>query len=619
MTKNGNTLFNGCLTATDKLNRAVVLKKYREQLDALYASPSALKDDVEANVVDSEEVQKLKALVARVLPAGNDDISLHNDSPLVASGLDSISALKLVSTIKQTLNVDLPVASLYQPGMTVQHLAQAVSAQQRTASLAQRAGSAAGQNFDPEYDVSPYFWFPELMPSYDQVTQQLIDYTLTPDELIGLLTPPIARTTENSHIKTYKSPGKTSGYALFERLPHKDILLTGATGFLGLYLVKDFLDGFPEANVHCIVRGRSDEEAYARLVKEIEFAHLAELDPELVPGTAKFARIKVIAGDLALERFGMSQERWDGLCDTIDTIVHNGVWVNLLFPYEVLRSANVVSTAQLLKMALTGKNNRKAFHYVSTESALKAGSSTTDAATPLFGFTGYPLTKLVCEVLLNRVEDRIPDLPIVIHRAGSIFAHPKTGHLNIIAFIHKLICSWVQAGFFPEKANMDMGIDWTPVDYYSKVITHLVRTGGVLHAHRQYNISSPHGDDALYTSALGAAIRSFGYPLQSRPPRQWRLDLLKLFDDRPGENILEPFRNFIADGSHFYDGPGFDLSPMISSLKPYTYDEATHTTLVDERAAPVVECPHITEDHIHAVLRFCIEKGYIKPPNTGTA
>lgn len=295
------------------------------------------------------------------------------------------------------------------------------------------------------------------------------------------------------------------------------------------------------------------------------------------------------------------------------TILHNGAYINLLYPYETVRAANVVSTVQLLKMTLTGKNNRKAFHYVSTQSALKEGVSTTAPNTPLLGFGGYALSKLVCEVLINRVEDLVPDLPLVIHRAGAIFAHGTTGHLNIIALIHKMVCGFVQAGIYPDSKT-DLGINWTPVDYYSKVMVQLVKTGGVLHSRRQYNISSPNTAKSLLMRGLGDAMRSFGYPVRAVKHKEWCKSLFKIFDEKPGTHILEPFRDYIADGRHAYGADGFDLSPMVSSLKPFVYDEATRTTTVDENEAACVEPPLITEPHIHAVLRFCVEKGYIQPP-----
>jgi fatty acid CoA ligase FadD9 len=599
---------NGLLTATSKLNRTAILNKFRPQLDALYSSAPTTEESRQqaASSDNSEALLQLKAIVAGSLSRQVQDSSISNDMHLASSGLDSLAALRLVNTIKQKMNISLPIASLYQPGMTVQSLAQVVSATQNGTVPEESAAAAAQEQVNPMLDCSPYFWFPELMPSYEDAQKMLSD-AHDKKKAKADAEKEKQKNKDNAVPEIpYTDPSTVPGSNLFTDIKYQNILLTGATGFLGLYLLADLLEAFPQANVHCLVRAASDEEAMKRMDETIEFAHLSVLYPEMRPGTPTYARIKAVAGDLAREdRFGMSQATWDHLCDTIDSIYHNGVWVNLLFPYQVLRSANVVSTVQLLKMAMTGAKNRKAFHYISTLSALAKSyvptpidKSTITADSDLFGYTGYPLTKRVSEVLISRVEELVPDLPIIVFRAGAIFAHSKTGHVNIIAFIHKLFCGMVQYGYYPQSKSQDF--DWAPVDFYSKAITHIAKTGGTMTSPRRYNVSSPvYNAKPCHIDVLASYIRSAGYKLDPKPAHLWRNDIFQHFESHPGSNLLEPLKQLLSEGT---PGGSFDLTTTLDALK-------------GPDGKIVVECPPITEQHIHAVLKFCAEKGYIQQPH----
>jgi len=98
--------------------------------------------------------------------------------------------------------------------------------------------------------------------------------------------------------------------------PH-NIFLTGATGFLGIYLLFELLQqpSFGTATIFCLVRKPAD-----RLISKFEeFCK----DRHFPLDDSKQNRIKMIEGDLAEPKFGLSEEQWNNLCEGIDTIIHN--------------------------------------------------------------------------------------------------------------------------------------------------------------------------------------------------------------------------------------------------------------------------------------------------------
>src|SRR5271156_6864398 len=111
----------------------------------------------------------------------------------------------------------------------------------------------------------------------------------------------------------------------------RNILVTGATGFLGSYLLAELLAS-TEAPLHCLVRGESREEARQRLVNALSTKDLWT--------EAWATRLIVHRGDLEAEALGLDAETAAYLAATVDAIYHCGARVNFAIPYADLRPAN---------------------------------------------------------------------------------------------------------------------------------------------------------------------------------------------------------------------------------------------------------------------------------------
>jgi thioester reductase-like protein len=133
-----------------------------------------------------------------------------------------------------------------------------------------------------------------------------------------------------------------------------DILVTGASGFLGAYLVAQLLLQ-TNAHIYCIIRCR-DGEALSRL-KDVMNSYELWSDKDET-------RITCLKGDLSEQQLGLSQGIWSSLACTIDAVVHCGATVNWLLSYEQLRNANILGTVEILKLATLSK--LKQVHYISS-------------------------------------------------------------------------------------------------------------------------------------------------------------------------------------------------------------------------------------------------------------
>jgi thioester reductase-like protein len=138
-----------------------------------------------------------------------------------------------------------------------------------------------------------------------------------------------------------------------------DMLVTGATGFLGPFLLSSLLEQ-TSCTLHALVRATDADHGLDRIVASLRKAQL--WSPALESEVR--ARVRVINGDLAQPALGIGEEAFQQLAGSVDAIVHNGALVNYVRTYDALRPANVEGTRELLRLAMT--KHRKTFHLVSS-------------------------------------------------------------------------------------------------------------------------------------------------------------------------------------------------------------------------------------------------------------
>ena len=136
------------------------------------------------------------------------------------------------------------------------------------------------------------------------------------------------------------------------------VLLTGATGFFGPFLLASLLEQLDD-EIHVLVRPAGGD-AMARIR-----AGLASIAPDgiSVPHDLE-RRVRLIPGDLAAPNLGLDGAAWRRLAEQVHTIHHNGALVNYLLDYQALRGANVGGTSEIVRLAMS--HRAKVLNYVST-------------------------------------------------------------------------------------------------------------------------------------------------------------------------------------------------------------------------------------------------------------
>lgn len=122
-----------------------------------------------------------------------------------------------------------------------------------------------------------------------------------------------------------------------------DVLLTGATGFVGMELLARFLER-GDRSVIALVRARSDEAARARIDEVLSNLFGAR-------GRHHAQRVHAVAADLVAPRLGLSARRAEELARRVGTVVHSAASVSFTMPLSEAREINVTGTERMLDFA----------------------------------------------------------------------------------------------------------------------------------------------------------------------------------------------------------------------------------------------------------------------------
>ncbi|MEH2062943.1 MAG: amino acid adenylation domain-containing protein [Nostoc sp.] len=298
------------------------------------------------------------------------------------------------------------------------------------------------------------------------------------------------------------------------------IFLTGATGFLGAFLIHELLQQ-TQAKIYCLVRANNESEGFKRLQETLE--------KYLIWDASQSSRIIPIPGDLGLPRLGVSLEQFEKLAEQIDVIYHSGAQVNFAKPYSVIKAANVLGTQEVLRLAC--HHQLKPIHYISTiaifgtiacltrVNTLYEDDDIDNSETYLYEDIGYTQSKWVAEKLIWIAKSR--GIPVTVIRSGFLMGHPQTGVTNTDDYISRLIKGCIQLGSFPDLVNQKQ--DLITVDYASKAIVQISRRKESLG--KAFHLV-PLASQNIDLTRLFDLISTCGYQLKKVPYEQWTNDLI---------------------------------------------------------------------------------------------
>ncbi len=278
------------------------------------------------------------------------------------------------------------------------------------------------------------------------------------------------------------------------------VALTGATGFLGLRLVRELLERHGSLTV--LARAGSGG-ALRRITR---FFELTSAPAALI--TELPNRLRVVETDLGQPRMGLSSAEFQRLADELDVIWHSAGNINLDDDLVNLRRVNVEGTRNVLALAAAG-GRKPMVHHISTAfvaGARREGVAYEDELDDALGFeNGYERSKYEAEFLV-RAWSQAHGRPVMILRPSILVSdlpHPELPE-HPLQFLDQIIQTALhrlgRAGVrIPEKDRPVVRVighphghlNFLPVDHAASVMVQLasrhspgqVNTYHVVHDH----------------------------------------------------------------------------------------------------------------------------------------
>lgn len=249
----------------------------------------------------------------------------------------------------------------------------------------------------------------------------------------------------------------------------KVVLLTGATGSIGSFILSNLLQDASVTKVYCLVRGK-EESLHGRLVDAFKNRFL---DTSLLLDTD---RLEVLPMKLNEKMLGLGEEKYNQLTQEVTIVQHCAWLLDFNMTIDYYDKECIDPFYQLLQFAYRPVNPMHV-HFISSISASAAlGAVVPEEPLPLDAHVampmGYAQSKFVVEVLLNYLTTE-KNFPCYIERVGQVCGDSVHGVWNTTEQYPLMIVAG-GSSVMNKMPALESDIDWIPVDYAAKAITEIM-------------------------------------------------------------------------------------------------------------------------------------------------
>ncbi|KAA8896205.1 hypothetical protein FN846DRAFT_893478 [Sphaerosporella brunnea] len=478
--------------------RAAFIREFQPDIDAYYTQLESQEANSGKDMSEAEIRQFVRATVANALQIPEGDVK--DDTDFFSLGLDSLMAIGVRRKLAQEVNTN---------------------------------GKVLGANVVFE------------KPNIDALTRFLVS--------LGNGIQEKERSAEE------KMEELVNKYSTFTRHVSGDVqvdgeyvVLTGATGSLGAFILATLLQRPTVQKVYCFVRARSANAGQARVISALEKAHRLQQLTD-----AQKAKIVALPTDLSQATFGLKQEMYDQILREVTVVIHNAWSVNFNMDVTSFEEQHIRGTWNLINFCLSSPHRTPAsFNFISSVStAMNMGTRTIPEVLPKFGDAmpmGYAHSKLVAERICT-VAAAKSDIAARILRVGQIVGDTEHGMWNATEAPPLTVQSATTIGALPVISKDDEELSWIPVDVTAATIVDLSLLDRLQDAHvpaRNAVLHVCHPKVLYWNRDVLPALQKAGLKFEAVDQHEW-VRRLEASEQDPAKNppikLLDFFKKRYAD------------------------------------------------------------------------
>jgi thioester reductase-like protein len=291
-----------------------------------------------------------------------------------------------------------------------------------------------------------------------------------------------------------------------------DVLLTGATGFVGMELLARYLER-SDRRIVTLIRAENDNAARSRIdavLTNLFGSH----------GRIYRSRVAAVAGDLLAPRLGLAPVRSEELARRVSTIVHAAASVSFTLPLAEARAINLEGTRRMLEFAelACARGGLERYGHVST--AYVAGTysgrfAECDLDRGQLFRNSYEQSKFEAEQLVRTRAG----LPFTILRPSIVVGDRRTGWTAAFNVLYWPLRAFARGLFTAVPAIPAAPVDVVSIDYVADAIYSLCENSGEVG--QTYNLTAgPHA--STIGEIANIASRYFRRPVPTvLPPAEF--------------------------------------------------------------------------------------------------
>ncbi len=322
-----------------------------------------------------------------------------------------------------------------------------------------------------------------------------------------------------------------------------NILLAGATGYLGIHILADYLDN-DSGIAYCLVRGKDKADSTKRLNDLLSFY----FDDKY----ANNERIEVICADLQKDKFGLSDEEYRALFDNVDTVINCAASVKHYGSYQYFYEANVETTKRLVEfcksanaklihtstLSVSGNTFGDAFDGYVSETEKHFYESSLYIGQPLdnvYARSKFEAEKAVFDAMAEGLQANIMRMGNLTNRlSDGVFQ--KNYESN--AFLQR-VKGVLELGIFPDYLVKDTNYaEFTPIDEAASAVMTIAR-----HFSIEQTVFHINSIKVVYFNKLLAIFNELGFNLKLVSGAEFTETLRQTAKQTGMEHIFETFIN----------------------------------------------------------------------------